>query len=132
MLMRLTFIFIFILVFMAGAVVAQSSKKKDKGKKRSESNTLPKSNPTSLDPTFPQKDYAHKKTSKKKTSTAPTYASQKDFEDRMAQLHKTQRKNERLAMNPQYTDPSYFGHKRPPKKRPPSKMKYCKVCGIKH
>jgi hypothetical protein len=116
---------------MAGTVVAQSSKKKDKGKKKSESNTLPKSNPTSLDPTFPQKDYAPKKTSKKK-SNGPSYESEKQYADRMAQLHKTQKKNERLAMNPQYTDPTYFGHKRPPKKRPPSKMKYCKVCGIRH
>ncbi len=26
----------------------------------------------------------------------------------------------------------YFGHKRPPKKRPPGKQKFCKVCKIKH
>lgn len=26
----------------------------------------------------------------------------------------------------------YFGHKRPPKKRPPGKQKFCKICRIKH
>ena len=26
----------------------------------------------------------------------------------------------------------YFGHKRPPKKRPANKMKFCKECGIRH
>ncbi|MCS7005081.1 MAG: hypothetical protein NZM38_07120 [Cytophagales bacterium] len=33
---------------------------------------------------------------------------------------------------PQYKDPTYFGHKRKPKKRPPGKQKYCKECGMKH
>lgn len=27
---------------------------------------------------------------------------------------------------------SFHGHKRPPKKRPPGKQKFCKVCRIKH
>ena len=27
---------------------------------------------------------------------------------------------------------SFFGHKRPPKKRPPGKQKFCKVCRLKH
>ena len=27
---------------------------------------------------------------------------------------------------------SFYGHKRPPKKRPPGKQKFCKVCKIKH
>jgi hypothetical protein len=31
-----------------------------------------------------------------------------------------------------YSKAPYFGHKRPPIRRPPGKMKLCKVCGIKH
>ncbi|GJM59864.1 hypothetical protein [Persicobacter diffluens] len=33
---------------------------------------------------------------------------------------------------PQYSDPSYFGHKKKPKKRPPGKKKYCKECEMYH
>lgn len=33
---------------------------------------------------------------------------------------------------PQYADKSYFGHKRPPKKRPVHKRKLCNECGIVH
>ena len=31
-----------------------------------------------------------------------------------------------------YSIAPYFGHKRPPIRRPPGSMKLCKVCGIKH
>lgn len=27
---------------------------------------------------------------------------------------------------------SFFGHKRPPKKRPPGKQKFCRICRLKH
>ena len=33
---------------------------------------------------------------------------------------------------PQYSDPSYFGHKRKPKKRAVGKRKYCRECEIVH
>lgn len=33
---------------------------------------------------------------------------------------------------PQYSNKMYFGHKRPPKKRPLHKRKFCKECGIVH
>ncbi len=45
------------------------------------------------------------------------------------------KRNQKLAKKlekPQYSDPSYFGHKRKPKKRPVGKRKYCKECGIVH
>ena len=31
-----------------------------------------------------------------------------------------------------YSKAPYFGHKRPPKRRPPGSMKLCKECGIMH
>ena len=33
---------------------------------------------------------------------------------------------------PQYSDPTYFGHKKKPKKRSLKKRKMCKECGIVH
>jgi len=38
----------------------------------------------------------------------------------------------RKMKKPQYSDPSYFGHKRKPKKRPVGKRKFCKECEIVH
>ncbi len=56
----------------------------------------------------------------------------KEFRKRMKKEAKKDRKEARLAMKPQYSDPTYFGHKKPPKKRPPGKRKYCEECGLKH
>ncbi len=42
------------------------------------------------------------------------------------------RKEAAMKMDPRYTDPLYFGHKKPPKKRPVGKQKLCKECGIRH
>ena len=39
---------------------------------------------------------------------------------------------EKASKKPQYTNPLYFGHKKPPKKRPPGKKKFCKECGLWH
>ena len=45
---------------------------------------------------------------------------------------KKYKKQERTASRPQYTDQSYFGHKKKPKKRKKGKRKFCKECGIVH
>jgi hypothetical protein len=45
------------------------------------------------------------------------------------------KKHEKMAKEmekPQYSDPSYFGHKNPPKKRKPGKKKFCKECRLRH
>ncbi len=55
-----------------------------------------------------------------------------EYEDRMKQVVKDKKKSVKILKKPQYSDKSYFGHKRPPKKRPLSKRKLCKVCGIVH
>jgi hypothetical protein len=62
----------------------------------------------------------------------PSRNPEQEFADRMAEVEKARRKNERMMDEPQYSDPMYFGHKKPPKKHKPGKMKYCKVCGIRH
>ena len=56
----------------------------------------------------------------------------KEFEKRMQANAKMERKKAREMQKPQYSDPSYFGHKRKPKKRPVGKRKFCKECSIVH
>ena len=55
-----------------------------------------------------------------------------EYKQRMKANAKKYRKIERIKDKPQYSDPSYFGHKRKPKKRPVGKRKLCKECGIVH
>ncbi len=56
----------------------------------------------------------------------------KEYEERMVANVKKYKKQERKMKKPQYSDPSYFGHKRKPKKRLPGKRKFCKECEIVH
>jgi hypothetical protein len=55
-----------------------------------------------------------------------------EYEERMkANVHKY-KVMARKMKKPQYSDPSYFGHKRKPKKRAVGKRKFCKECEIVH
>lgn len=85
---------------------------------------------TSVESVLPQKEYAPKK--KKSKNSKTTYDARDNFYDRQEALSDQRSKDERNADNPKYSDPQYFGHKRPPRKRAASKMKFCKVCGIRH
>ena len=87
--------------------------------------------PSSMEPVFPQTDYSPG-TKKKSKKSGATYDARNDFYDRQESKEKDRIKRERKGGNSQYSDPEYFGHKRPPRKRPVSKMKFCKVCGIRH
>ena len=55
-----------------------------------------------------------------------------EFRARLKEVYKEKAKEAKKAEDPQYSNPLYFGHKKPPKKRPPDKMKFCKECGLKH
>ena len=55
-----------------------------------------------------------------------------EYYQRMQAEAKEDRRLERLMKKPQYSDPSYFGHKRKPYKRKLSRRKFCKECGIVH
>ena len=121
MYLRVTF-FVF-LVFLAADSHAQFWKKKKK--------EVAAAQPNSLNPSADaEKEYAPK--ASRKPSKGPTYGLEQEYYERMEDLEKTRRKNARLMEKTQYTNPLYFGHKRPPKKRKASKMKFCKVCGIRH
>ncbi len=55
-----------------------------------------------------------------------------EYEQRMEENAKNQKKIAKEMEKPQYSDPTYFGHKKIPKKRPPGKKKFCKECGMYH
>lgn len=121
----------FIIVLSMLVWNAQGQFLKHKKKNASASTARPGDQPTSLSPSAPEKKYGPKKTKKGKLAQ-PTYGSEEAYFKRMEELQKTRRKNEKMLDKPQYSDPMYFGHKRPPKKRPPHKMKFCKECGLRH
>jgi hypothetical protein len=67
------------------------------------------------------------------------YSISKNFDKKIEEYEKRMvvnaKKNKKIAKEmekPQYSDPTYFGHKKKPKKRPQGKKKFCKECGIYH
>lgn len=77
-----------------------------------------------------------KKKKKKKSSQAQYEITMEqkvlEFEERMEANAKAYKKQQKEMQKPQYSDPSYFGHKRKPKIRKVGKRKFCKECGIVH
>ena len=58
---------------------------------------------------------------------------EKEYRERLQKQAREHRKMQRkLRRNKKRRDPSYFGHKRKPKHRPPDKRRLCKECGIVH
>lgn len=111
----------------ASSVSFAQSKKKQK-----KANSSPQRS-TSLSPYFPSEDYAPEKATKKKSKgRKATYNAMDEHEARMKAVVKAHRKAEKEMSKPQYADPTYFGHKRKPKKNKPGKMKFCKECEIRH
>lgn len=114
-----------------------SSKKKKKRPVNAEKRTSSlERHASSLEPYTP---YAERSTtSRKKTAKqrdkniAKASDPVQEFYARMAEVQKKREQSEKMMEKPQYSDPMYFGHRRPPKKRSPEKMKYCRECGIKH
>ncbi|MDL5050909.1 hypothetical protein QQ054_33455 [Oscillatoria amoena NRMC-F 0135] len=126
----------FLLIILVGISIswhlnAQSSARSSKKKKKDEPEAN-QSQPSSLQPYYPTKNYEPEKKKSKKSAGKITYDARDKFYDRMEQIARQERKNEKEMQKPQNSDPMYFGHKRPPRKRSPEKMKFCKVCGIRH
>ncbi len=114
---------IFLLAIFSSLAIVSFGQRKSKAEKADQS--------TSVESVYPKQDYSPKK--KKKSKNSPTtYDARNNFYDRQEMLSKQREKNEKEGEKPQYSDQKYFGHKRPPRKRPPEKMKFCKVCGIRH
>jgi len=85
-------------------------------------------------------EYRNKKAEKKlnkgksKRSSIQVYYDKKieEYKTRMKENSKRYKKMAKEMKKPQYSDPTYFGHKNPPKKRPPGKKKFCSICEIVH
>ncbi|MFT6134313.1 MAG: hypothetical protein ACJAZM_000802 [Cyclobacteriaceae bacterium] len=54
------------------------------------------------------------------------------FRERVSKSYAENAKEAKKGDKRRYKDPTYFGHRKPPKKRPPGKQKFCKECGMKH
>lgn len=132
------------LLLLAGMGYGQSSKKKKHKKKTKTEKLSPRfeQQSNSYAPFTPKETKeivspAKTKKSKKKKSAFESYSitmEQKvvEFKERMEANAKAEKKKLKEMKKPQYSDPSYFGHKRKPKIRKVKKRKYCKECGITH
>ena len=142
--MKKNWILLCTFLLLAGISNAQSSKKKDKKKDKSEKVTprfeqqgnsyAPFSPDETKEAVVPTKA---KKTKKKKKSAYDNFNITMDqkvgeFNERMEANIKSRKKQARQMDKPQYSDPSYFGHKRKPKIRKVKNRKFCKECGITH
>lgn len=77
--------------------------------------------------TFSKKNSAIKKRMKDKDD-----ASLVEYEKLMKANKKKYAKMQKGMEKPKYSDPTYFGHKRKPKKRDADKRKFCKECSMIH
>lgn len=75
---------------------------------------------------------AAKKKSTKGGSSFTYGTAVEEYEKRAKEVAKAKRKKNKDMKKPQYSNPTYFGHKKPPIKNPPGKKKYCEECGMWH
>ncbi len=127
----------FIWVSMDSNVFAQSKKTKLNSKREAPDSDKYENLPSSKNPGNHEASYNSSRRNLKKghNKNSLSYRLDKKVEEyhaRMRDNQKRYRKMARLSEKPQYSDPSYFGHKRKPKKRPPGKKKLCKECSIIH
>ncbi|HET8859376.1 hypothetical protein [Marivirga sp.] len=128
------FVYIIAVVFLASCQKQPIS--------QSQSNLNSPQNPSSLNPDASNPNYGQRPTQPQETWFFGVFKKKKklswgdqliaEYEDRMKQNAKDKRKQAKEMEKPQYSDWTYFGHKRKPKKRSPDKMKYCDECGIRH
>lgn len=91
------------------------------------------SGPTSLSPAVQPVYKVNKKTREaKRIQPNVRHSAEYQFYDRVQRAAKSKKRTLRKLNKPQYTNPLYFGHKHPPKKREPHKMRFCNECGIRH
>jgi len=112
------------LLLFGSAAMAQS---------RDQGNSREPSSKTDRGATYDVQMAKQKKKGKSKYSLASDY--DRKVEEHHQLMKANAKKNEKIAKEmekPQYSDPTYFGHKKEPKKRPPGKKKFCKECGLVH
>jgi hypothetical protein len=88
-----------------------------------------------MEKTQTKTDRTHRPTREKSYRLKPMKVKHTPEYEYYARVEKVAKEKQRLLKKmatPQYSNPLYFGHKRPPKKHIASKMRYCKECGIRH
>lgn len=107
------------IIFLASAIVVQAQ-------------NYP-TGPTSLSPAVQPTYKVDKRTREVKRMPAKVkHSAEYEFYDRVQRAAKMKKRALRKLAKEQYTNPLYFGHKNPPKKRMPHKMRFCDECGIRH
>lgn len=125
-----------IILLVIGTFSLGQAQSKKKNKKKADRQEQTQDGPSSRDPG--NSDNLFKGERKRaKSNSGKNYGSLEakavqEYQQRMKANAKKYKKIERIKDKPQYADPSYFGHKRKPKKRPVGKRKLCKECGIVH
>ena len=125
-------------VYIVGVVLLASCQKQPISQSQPENN---QQNPSSLNPES-NRNYAQRPRVKQETWFFGLFKKKQklswgdqliaEYEERMEENVKEKRKRAKEMEKPQYSDWTYFGHKKKPKKRSPEKMKYCDECGIRH
>ena len=121
---------VLVLVLIGTVSLGQAQSKKEK-KKQKQEQQAPQAGPSSRDPGSSDNLFRGQRKMAKSSGSLEAKAIQ-EYQQRMKKNAKKYNKIERQKDKPQYSDPSYFGHKRKPKKRPVGKRKFCKECGIVH
>jgi hypothetical protein len=90
--------------------------------------------PTSLEPgrEEEQRSSSSPRIKRSRSERGSVVETEKEYVARMKRTVKEIRKKEKEMKKPQYANPLYFGHKRPPKKNKAGHLKVCKECGIRH
>jgi hypothetical protein len=89
--------------------------------------------PNSLSPPVHPVLKVNKKTREiKRVQPNVKHSAEYEFYDRVEKAAKQKKRTLRELSKQQYTNPLYFGHRNPPKKHAPHKMRFCQECGIRH
>lgn len=122
--------FVLLLLFAGTVLFGQAQTKKEKNRQKQEIKGQ-NENPSSRDPGTSDNLFRGERKMPKSSGSLEAKAIQ-NYQQRMKKNAKKYNKIDRIKDKPQYSDPTYFGHKRKPKKRPVGKRKFCKECGIVH
>jgi hypothetical protein len=128
--MDMMYRYIFLLSVLLLIAADSFGQEKKKGKRKADQENT--GQPTTLSPYAPQKSQEPVKSKTAGPKLKVRYDIEKEYFRKVKQTAKENQRIEKELKKPQYSDPLYFGHKRPPKKRPLGKTKYCKECGLKH
>ncbi|MDQ3394021.1 MAG: hypothetical protein M3512_07920 [Bacteroidota bacterium] len=123
--------FFIIFFFSLNVSLAQSGGKKKSKEAVQKSWDSPTRDPNEI---FKDSGGNNVKAKKKKSNNkaTPADAGMAKYEQQKKANAKKYAQMDKDMRKPQYSDPSYFGHKKKPKKRPLKKRKFCHECGITH